>query len=287
MKFSTFIKRAFLRFIENLGYELKGKKRIIKHNNFDSIINFLLKKKDIEKHIYFDVGANLGQSIERFKKINPISKIHSFEPTPELYNKLKEKYANDKNVNLNGVGIGDNDSFSNFYTYKHHKVNSFIPIDRETKFWKSRVIATNSSNEDFEKKIKVDITTIDNYCKKNNITEIDYIKVDTQGKEQDVLKGMKNLIEEQKVSIIELELIIGFGYNKNFSFLDYENILIPNGYRLIALDNAGNILSYSNYQANLLYVNAALFKEIEKMHKQNINIEGITNKTDKLNPFSY
>ena len=52
-------------------------------------------------------------------------------------------------------------------------------------------------------------------------------------------------------------------------------------------DNAGNILSYSNYQTNLLYVNTALFKEIEKMHKQNINIEGITNKTDKLNPFSY
>ena len=98
---------------------------------------------------------------------------------------------------------------------------------------------------------------------------------------------MENIIQEQKVSIIELELIIGFGYNKNFSFLDYESILIPNGYRLIAIDNAGNILSYSNYQTNLLYVNTVLFKEIEKMHKQNINIEGITNKTDKLNPFSY
>ena len=47
MKFSIFVKRAFLRLIENLGYELKGKKRIIKHNNFDSIINFLLKKKKI------------------------------------------------------------------------------------------------------------------------------------------------------------------------------------------------------------------------------------------------
>ena len=84
MKFSNVIKRAILILINKLGYELKGKKKIIKHNDFDSIINFLLKKKDIEKHIYFDIGANLGQSIERFKKINPISKIHSFEPTPEL-----------------------------------------------------------------------------------------------------------------------------------------------------------------------------------------------------------
>ena len=68
---------------------------------------------------------------------------------------MKEKYANDKNVILNGVGVGENDSLGNFYTYKHHKINSFIPIDRETKFWKSRVIATNSSNEDFEKKSKL------------------------------------------------------------------------------------------------------------------------------------
>ena len=30
--------------------------------------------------------------------------------------------------NLNG-GVGENDSLGNFYTYKHHKINSFIPID--------------------------------------------------------------------------------------------------------------------------------------------------------------
>ena len=188
---------------------------------------------------------------------------------------------------LNSLGVSNTDGHDNFYTYKHHKINSFIPIDRETKFWKSRVIATNSNDEDFEKVVKVDFTTIDNYCKKNNITEIDYIKVDTQGKEQDILKGMENFIKEQKVSIIELELILGFGYNKKFSFLDYEKHLTPNGYHLIAIDNAGNVLSYSNYQTNLLYVNDEKFMEIEKMHKQNIDIKGITNKTDKLNPFSY
>ena len=98
---------------------------------------------------------------------------------------------------------------------------------------------------------------------------------------------MENFIKEQKVSIIELELILGFGYNKKFSFLDYEKHLTPNGYHLIAIDNAGNVLSYSNYQTNLLYVNDEKFMEIEKMHKQNIDIKGITNKTDKLNPFSY
>ena len=93
-------------------------------------------------------------------------------------------------------------------------------------FWKSRVLASTLTDEDFEKIIKVNFTNIDNYCKNNNITEIDYIKIDTQGKEQEVLKGMLNLIKEQKVSIIELELIVGFGYKKNS--LDYEKYLTPN-----------------------------------------------------------
>ena len=274
-------------FIKIIGYELKGKKKIIKHNDFDSIINFLLKDKNKVNHIYFDIGANLGQSIKRLKKLNPVSKIHSFEPTPELYKKLEKKFNNDKYVILNSSGICDTDGYDNFYTYKHSKVNSFIPIDKKTKLWKSRVLASSSTDEDFEKIIKVNFTNIDNYCKNNNITEIDYIKIDTQGKEQEVLKGMLNLIKEQKVSIIELELIVGFGYKKRISFLDLERYLIPNGYKLIALDNAGNVISYSNYQTNLLYVNDKKFKEIEKMHNQNVDIEGITNKTDKLNPLSY
>ena len=96
MKITTLIKRQILGIIKKFGYELKGAKKIVKHNDFDSIISFLLNKKDKEKHIYFDVGANLGQSIKRFKKINPSSTIHSFEPTPELYKKLIENFGNDK-----------------------------------------------------------------------------------------------------------------------------------------------------------------------------------------------
>ena len=120
-----------------------------------------------------------------------------------------------------------------------------------------------------------------------NIHEIDFIKIDTQGSEIDVLNGMKKFIENQKVSIIELELILGFAYEKKFSFYDYEQIFNNKDYRLIALDNSGNIISNSNYQTNLLYVKKDIFNNIEKMHEENLNIEGITSKTDKSHPFSY
>ena len=57
----------------------------IKELTFDEIYIRYLKNP-----LIIDVGANEGQSIDRFKKIfkNPI--IHSFEPNPDEFKKLKK-----------------------------------------------------------------------------------------------------------------------------------------------------------------------------------------------------
>ena len=44
MKLKTLIKRKIIQTINKTGYELVGKKSIIKHNNFDAIIKFLIKE---------------------------------------------------------------------------------------------------------------------------------------------------------------------------------------------------------------------------------------------------
>ena len=89
----TIIKKKILNFIRLFGFELKGVKKNIAHNHFDSIISFLLSKNLERKKIFFDVGANLGQSIERFRKFSNNLKIYSFEPTPSLCKSLRSKRA--------------------------------------------------------------------------------------------------------------------------------------------------------------------------------------------------
>ena len=285
MKIKIYIKRKILALIEKLGYELKGVKKQVTHNDFDSIINFLLKDK--KKHIYFDIGANEGQSIKRFKKINSQSNIHSFEPTPGLYKKLVQNFNTDKSIKINNLGVADIKSKLNFHTYKYHKINSFVPVDKNSKFSKSRILASKSNEKEFENIVKIDVTNIDSYCEENNISEIDFIKIDTQGYESKILLGMEKMLSKEKVSIIELELILGFGYERSFSFYDYEKILNNKNYKLIAISNSGNIISFSNYQTDLLYVKKEIFENIRNLHEKNIDIPGVTNKTDKSNPFSY
>ena len=69
ISFKNFITRFVKKIISYSGYELRGIKPIVAHNNYDSIPPFLVSKiLKCEEPIIFDVGANDGQSIERFKK---------------------------------------------------------------------------------------------------------------------------------------------------------------------------------------------------------------------------
>jgi hypothetical protein len=95
MKLKTLIKRKIIEIIRKTDYELIGKKSIVKHNNYNAIIKFLIKELyKIKNPIIFDVGANVGQSIERFSSVfkDEECKIYSFEPTPKLFQILKNKY---------------------------------------------------------------------------------------------------------------------------------------------------------------------------------------------------
>ena len=78
-----------------------------------------------------------------------------------------------------------------------------------------------------------------------------------------VLEGAKKLLNSNKINLIELELILGFGYQRQMSFLDIEKVISPYGYRLIGIDYGSNIISFSNYQVNLIYVNSELFDKIK------------------------
>lgn len=285
--FKKIIKRIFKFF----GYKLKGIKNTVKHNDFDAIIKFIFDNLKKKNHlIFFDIGANVGQSISRFLNYNKKVKIHSFEPTPELHKIIKTKYAHqieNGKIIINNFALGDSNKEMNFFSFEYNQINSFLPLEKNSKFEISRMIAANKKGLDFEKIIKVKMTKLDDYCKLNKINEIDYIKVDTQGFEPEVLKGAHYMLSTQKIKILEIELILGFAYQKNLDFFDIEKYLSPLGYKLIAISNSGNSISFSNFQVDLIYVNKIIFESIRQLHKKNLNIKDIVNSVSEKHPFSY
>ena len=285
------IKNIINKIINFFGFKLIGNKKTVKHNDFDSIIKFILEKIEKKnKFVFFDVGANTGQSIDRFLAYNYQKLIHSFEPTPELFKTLETKYAkriSKGQIFINKFGLGNSNSEKDFYSFKYNQINSFVPIEKDSKFERSRKIATNESSSEFEKKIKAKVSTLDIYCKKNKISEIDLMKIDTQGFEPEVLDGSFEMLSNQKIKILEIELILGFAYEKKISFFDLENKLQPHGYKLVSISNSGNVITFSNFQVDLLYVRKDIFEYLKLLHKDNVEIENVMKAVNEKHPYSY
>ncbi len=266
------IKKFLLSIFKKFGYEISGRKKLVKHNSFDAIHVYLIKNLlNLKDEItIFDVGANVGDSIKRFTSLffNPM--IHSFEPTAELAEKIKKKF-NSSRVKINNYALGEKKSKRNLYQYNYHRVNSFYPMEDNSKYKKQRIKKDNDEN------IKeVDVISIDEYCEKNGIKRINLLKIDTQGSEAEVLRGANNLLKNKLIDVVELEYIFGIAHKDANSLFEIEKELSTNDYKLIAVEKGGNILSFSNYQTNLIYVKKTIYNDIKKFHEKNIDIRNVT-----------
>lgn len=56
---------------------------------------------------FLDVGANHGQTIESILLFRPNARIISFEVNPLLARKLQARYAGQRNITVNAIGLGD------------------------------------------------------------------------------------------------------------------------------------------------------------------------------------
>tara|TARA_Y100000590_G_C15620722_1_gene977460 strand:- start:352 stop:1131 length:780 start_codon:yes stop_codon:yes gene_type:complete len=223
--------------------------------NFNDIHQTLIKKQN---PTIFDVGANKGQTIIRFKKLFPDSKIHAFEPIEKEFLNLKSKFKNDNSVILNNYALGENEEEKDFYITANSGNSSFYKLNPNTKWLKIRSKQFNTDPEKFTSEIKkVKIKTLDNYCKNNNVSKIDILKIDCQGYEDKVLMGSSKMLVNKSINIIETELMFDDIYERHLSFYDIEKYLIKNNFRLIALEpmNFKNLLEGYMFSVDAIYIN--------------------------------
>ena len=110
-------------------------------------------------------------------------------------------------------------------------------------------------------KEKINIATFDIYCEKNTIQRVDFIKVDVEGHELAVFSGMKRMLSEKQVQLIQFEyggcnldarvhLVDIWEYLAEFGFQFYK--IFPDGLKAIHSYNTRlEIFKYSNWVAAL------------------------------------
>ena len=105
------IKKIIQTFLNIFDYQIiKIRKK--KYRDFDQILKKILKKNN---NIIFDIGANKGQSLYRYKKLFDKSNFYSFEPSVEAFKVLKSKYGNSNDVKLFNTALGSKKKKKLFY----------------------------------------------------------------------------------------------------------------------------------------------------------------------------
>ncbi len=145
-----------------------------------------------------DVGANVGDFVELLKTTLREPRIHAFEPAPEPFARLKERYGRDPRVWLNNAGLGAGDGQLNFNIYDNQTLNSALPI--------SEAGTGTLGGPKLLRTTQVPVLALDGYADSRGIERIDLLKIDTQGFELQVLRGSEHLLAARRVSVVLLEL---------------------------------------------------------------------------------
>ena len=246
------IKKILKKIINSFGYNINKYNKEIQNVNFDE----LLKEKIKKNPVIFDVGANKGQSIEKYKKIfsNPV--IHSFEPIKSEFDIMHSKFGNSENIHLNNFALGDKEEYRILNVAAKSSNSSFIKIKSGTKWLEHRSKDKRVEQEKYSESQEVNIKTLDNYFKDKNVQEIDLLKIDTQGYEDKVLIGSQETLKKNKIKAIIVEIMFDNVYEKYFSFSDIEKYINPNDFRMVGIDLINNnLFSGLVFFADVYYFN--------------------------------
>src|SRR6478735_4922614 len=78
--------------------------------------------------VVFDVGANVGQSVTRFRDLWASCTIHSFEPSPQTFAKLQANTGGTAGVHLVNAGVGAVPGTMMLQHNERPVMSSFLPL---------------------------------------------------------------------------------------------------------------------------------------------------------------
>lgn len=200
------------------------------------IINFFKKFYNKNIDLILDVGAHKGETIQLFCKNFKLKKIFSFEASPENFNELKKnigkfKYKETKII-LENLALSSNEEKKIFKQANESSSSTLSDINYNSRYLKKKEkILDFFSKKSFFSEFEIQTTTLNNYIVKKKIGKIDILKIDTEGYEYNVLKGIK-LQDFKKIKYIYFEHHYDLMINKNYKFKDINQLLIENNYKL-------------------------------------------------------
>jgi FkbM family methyltransferase len=218
---------------------------ILLHDNFEQGEQGFLQQFIRPGMAILDIGAHHGlYSLLASKKVSPGGHVIAFEPSPRELRRLRRHLSLNRrrNVQVEPLALGNTEETRELY----------VVLGQETGCNSLRQPAIS----DPVKKVRVPVTTIDRYIQRTGIQRVDFVKLDVEGAELEVLKGGSRLLSDFKPAILcELaDVRTGpWGYRS----MEIYEFLAALGYRWFSITPEGRLLSCPKkeyFHENLLAV---------------------------------
>ena len=199
------------------------------------ILKFL-RKSNINLKYFFDVGSHMGTYSDLILKNFEDSKVFMFEPQINIFKKIKIKYKYYKNVKIYNCAISDKSTQKKIYINKHDLTSGLSPLNPKSNKYlqlKAKLFGTTTSRM-ILKKPKIKTKKLFTIIKLNKIKKIDLLKIDTEGHEFEVLKGIERAIKNIRYILIEFhndKIYLSYNPKKIHNHLIKNNFVLKNIYK--------------------------------------------------------
>jgi FkbM family methyltransferase len=211
---------------------------------YEKELGIILKKILRPNDAFLDIGANIGYFSLLAANNSPTIKVISFEPVNDLFQKLNENISinNIKNIMSVNTAVGETNEEKELFISANDNLG----------------MSSFQQPENYSgKKEKVKVVAIDDWFKTSGLNKIDLIKLDVEGSELATLKGMKEVLQNQRPALIvevNPETLGMFGL-KPVDIFDYLNQLNFDGYRISETGELENLRQDEiNQTMNILFI---------------------------------
>ena len=202
------------------------------------ILKFIKNKNLNNIKIFFDVGGHKGESINFFLKDLNIENIYSFEASPVNFIHLKKKLPyflkkfSKTRIFIENIALGSENKKTKLKQFSESSSSTFSEINENSSYFKKKYKFLNKKKKgNFFYDIEMTVVPLADYLLRKKLDKIDFLKIDTEGYELEVLKGLREKIK--KVKIIFFEHHYDNMLKKNYKFRDINNLLKDNKFKKI------------------------------------------------------
>lgn len=179
-----------------------------------------------EVDLVLDVGANEGQYAAELRRLGFVGDIVSFEPIPEVCTRLRANRAGDTRWQLHEFALGSADGTAEIQIGAQSATSSLLAP--------SEYLVRQAAGARSVRTERVRVARLDGVFDRAWEGRKIWLKLDTQGFEQEVLRGAVATLP--KVRILQLELSLRPLYVGEPAFLEVAGGLAGQGFDLVGLE---------------------------------------------------